>query len=249
MLNLVTSFSVFALVMVASAQTRTVGVSVGNKFRYSVAASWSSDDPNGTAPSYVLDYKNTEWLEASITAISGTNITANMTRHYWNNTETTVDVWVDVDTGSGSLTSFFISANLTAGDSIYSSSLYSTRIINETVPRTYLDGVRDTNNMNTTLYETTNMTYRLYWDKLTGVLVDQFVENTYQTGNYVNSWSVGFQLVSSDLWVVPEFSPWTTPLLVLIVLTSALIMISRQRAIDRIRRTKDSTFLLLQKRL
>jgi len=223
-------FLVSALVMAASAQTRIMGVDVGNKFRYSVAASWSSDDPNATAPPYIVDYKNTEWVEVSVTAVSGTNITGNFTQRLWNETERTVETWVDVDAGNGSLLLFFISANLTAGDTLYDSSSYSTRLINGTVPRTYLGGERDTNYLNVTSHDGTNTTGSLYWDKLTGVLVDQFTENTYQTGNSTYSWSVEFQIISSDLWVVPEFSTWTPALLLLIALTSATIIVARQRA-------------------
>jgi hypothetical protein len=229
LLNLFSWFGVFSLVMSASAQTRTVGVNVGNKFRYSVDASWSSDDPNATAPSYLEDYNNTEWLEVSITAISGTNITGNDTRRYLNGTETTVDVYVDVYDGHGPLTLFFISANLTVGDSLYTYP-WDYMLINETVPKTYLSGVRDTNYVNTTSYGTSNTNNSMYWDKLTGVLVDLCVENTYQIGNYTYSWSVEFQIISSDLWVITEFSTWTSTMLMLIVLTSAIIIISRQRA-------------------
>ncbi len=55
-----------------------------------------------------------------------------------------------------------------------------------------------------------------------GVLVDQFVENTYQTGDYTYSWSIRFLIIGSDLWVVPEFSAWTSILLILFILTVAI---------------------------
>jgi hypothetical protein len=224
------SFLILALVTTASAQTRIVGVDVGDKFRYSVTATWSSDDPNATAPSYITDNKNTEWLEVNITAISGTNITGQSTKHYFNGTETTVDGWVDIENGTGHLMDFLISANLTAGDSLYNSTTRSNYLINETVPRTYLSSVRDTNYLNTTSMDaTTNLTYSMYWDKLTGIVVDAFTENTYMTGNYTNSWSIELQIISSDLWVVPEFSAWTSALLMFIVLTSVIIIIYRQR--------------------
>jgi hypothetical protein len=227
--SLISSFLVLTLVMAASAQTRIVGVDIGNKFRYSVTASWISDDPNATAPFYLVDYKDTEWLEINITAISGRNITGQNTKHYWNGTETAVDSWVDVDTGTGSLTSFFISANLTVGDTMYNSS-YFPQFINETVPRTYLDTVRDTNHIRTTSDGISNTNYSMYWGKLTGVLVDMLVENTYQTDAYTTSWSVEFQIINSDIWVVPEFPTWTSAILMIIVLTSAIIIV---RLIDQ----------------
>lgn len=231
LLNLISSFLVLALVMAASAQTRTVGVNIGNKFRYSVTARWSSTDPTATTPSYIADYNNTEWLEVSIIGFSGTNITGQNTKHYRNGTETTMDGWIDVDTGNNSnMTYLIISASLSAGDSLYTVS-FATLFINETVPRTYLSDVsRATNHINlTSLSKVQYLASRMYWDKLTGVLVDQFVENVYQTGAYTTSWSMEMQIISSDLWVVPEFSTWTPTLLMLIVLTSATIIIARQR--------------------
>ncbi len=113
LLNLISTFLLLALVVAASAQTRTVGVIVGNKFRYSFAASWSSDDPSATPPSYLVDFNDTQWLEITITAISGTNITGQTTAHYKNGTENTGGVWVDVNTGPGNnVVSLFISAHL-----------------------------------------------------------------------------------------------------------------------------------------
>src|SRR5512136_3092562 len=103
LLNLISSLLVFALVMSTSAQTRTVGVNIGNKWRWNSTATWSSDDPNATIPSYLVDVKDTEWSEVTIAAISGarTNVTGQGIKHYWNGTEATVDGWVDVDTGTG----------------------------------------------------------------------------------------------------------------------------------------------------
>jgi hypothetical protein len=208
---------------------RTAGVNVGNKFRYNVTSTWSSDDPNATSPSYIADFNKTQWIEVTVVAISGTNMTGKFTQHFFNGTEPTADGWADVDIGNGTLSRFFISANLSAGDTMYNSSEYSTRFINETVPRTYLGGVRDTNHVNTTSHDGTNTSYSFYWDKLTGVLVDQFVENIYQTGNYTYSWAMEMQIISSDLWVVPEFSAWTPALLMLIALASATVIIARHR--------------------
>jgi hypothetical protein len=230
LLNLISSLLVFALVMAASAQTRTVGVNVGNKWRWNSTATWSSNDPSAKIPSYLMDVNDTQWSEFTITGISGTNITGHGTKHYWNGTETTVNGWVDVDTGTGNLTLFLISANLTPGDSLYTSSSYATWFINETVPRTYMNTVvRDTNHLDLiSLSENQSLDYRMYWDKSTGILVHLVVENTYESGAYTTSWSTENQIISSDLWVVPELSTWTLALLMLIVLTSGITIIARQ---------------------
>jgi hypothetical protein len=224
LLNLFAIFLLLALVGAASAQTRTVGVSVGNKFRYNIIVTWSSNDTSATPPSDVVEANNTQWFDVTITAISGTNITTQITNHMKNNTELTGGGWKDVNTGSGNLTMFFISANLTAGDSVYASSSYK---INETVPRTYLGGVRDTNHFNMT--SPVIGTQSIYWDKSTGVFVEFLMETTTNMGAYTTTTSIGYQIVSSDLWVVPEFPSWTPLLLILISVTSATIVIARQK--------------------
>jgi hypothetical protein len=174
---------------------------------------------------------DTEWLEMTITAISGTNITGQMTRHFKNGTEITMGGWVDVNTGDGeNITSSVISANLAAGDSMYTSSPYNTWIINETVPRTYLGGVRNTNHLDMpTSPGTLSYHTSLYWDKLTGVEVEMLQETTNQTGAYTTTWSMHFQIISSNVWIVPEFPTVTPTLLILIALTSAIVVIARQR--------------------
>ncbi|MCJ7634616.1 hypothetical protein MUP77_19770 [Candidatus Bathyarchaeota archaeon] len=232
---MISTFLLLALVVEASAQTRTVGVSVGNKFRYDRTAHWSSNDPNATpssSPDYAraLEYNNTQWREFTVTAISGTNVTGQLTNHYKNGTEDTTGGWIDVSTGMGAnLTFFLISANLTAGDSLGTYGPYNTTIT-ETVSRTYLSGVRDTNHINSTSSDGTQ-TYRtnMYWDKSTGVLVGFLSETTNQTGIYITTWSGGTQIISSDVWIVPEFPSWTPALLMLIVLTSATMVIARQK--------------------
>ncbi len=230
LLSLISIFLLFALVVAASAQTRTVGVSVGNKFRYNTTVGWSSNDTSATPPSDLVEANNTQWLDFTVTAISGTNITTQITSHYKNNTEITGSGWKDVNTGSGNLTMFFISANLTAGDSVYTSSIAT---INETVSRTYSGVKRDANHLNMTSssFGTQITGYDIYWDKATGVLVELLYETTNQTGfgAYTTTWSIGYQIVSSDPWIVPEFPTCTPALLMLVAFTSATIVIGRQK--------------------
>jgi hypothetical protein len=230
LLSLISAFLLVALVAGASAQTRTVGVIVGNKFRYGVAVGWSSNDTNATPPSFLVDANNTQWAELTITTISGTNVTGQMVAHYKNGTEISTGGWVDVNTGNGeNLTVLIISANLAKGDSIYNSSS-NTGIINETMSRTYSSGIRDTNHVNVTIsIGTQSYIMEYYWDKSTGVAVELLRESTTQTGAYTTTWSEDIQIIGSDLWTVPEFPTWTTTLLILIAITSAIMLIARQR--------------------
>lgn len=225
--TLFSTFLLLALVVEASATTRTVGVSVGNTFTYGITVSWSSNDTSATFPSNLVDYNNTQWGKINITAISGTNVTGQMTSHYKNGTEKTQGGWVDVNTGnSENLTENVISANLAQGDSMYNSSLYNTYVINNTVTRTYLGVGRQTNHLN---YTYPNGSTNLYWDKTTGILVEILLESINQTSQYTTTSSVDIQITSSNVWTVPEFPTWTPALLILIAFTSATIIIARQR--------------------
>jgi hypothetical protein len=228
LLNLIATFLLLALIAGASAQTRTVGIGVGNKFRYSPTVTWSSNDTSATPSSDIVDANNTLWGEVTVTGISGTNITTQITDYYKNGTETTpMGGWKDVNTGAGNMTIFVISANLTAGDSVYTSSSW---IINETVPRTYSGVERETNHLNMTVSDGTQITgYDFYWDKSTGILVETLQETTNQTGTYTTRSSEDLQIISSDVWTVPEFSTCIPALLIFIALTSATIVIARQR--------------------
>jgi len=228
---LVLLFLVLSTVMNVSAQTRTVGVNVGNLFRYSVSISWSSNDPNAKPDPSVVNENATQWLQFAVTAISGTNITARLTTHFKNGTETTTNGWEDVNTGDYQiLAGLFISVNLKPGDSLYNSSTYNRAFINETISRTYSSGVRDTDQFNAiTTSGTLNYSSNYYWDKLTGVMVESQAETVNQTGKYTTTSSSDVQIISSDLWTVPEFPNWTATLLTLILLTSTALVISKRR--------------------
>ena len=229
-------FLLFALVMAASGQTRTVGVSMGDTFTYSYVVNWNSNDPSATVPSNLVSINETQWEKVSITAVSGTNITGTLTAHYKNGTETTIDGWVNVDTGDGeNMTALFISAGLVPGDSIYTGSDYSTYLINETVSRTYPGGMRDTDHINTTAESSSSIignlsiTTNMYWDKSTGFLVDLSIEESNQTGTYLTTWLEALQIIGSSVWPVPEFSSWPLALLTLITVTSAVTLMSRRK--------------------
>jgi hypothetical protein len=232
---LTSTFLLLALVVGASAQTRKVGVSVGNTFRYSAHSGWTSTDPNAVPASSLLDVNDSQWVEFTVTAISATRITAQGATLYKNGTEITQGAWIDVTTGNGeNLTNFIISANLAPGDSIYNSADYNTWIINETVSRTYQTGARDTNHFNSTLSSGTDIYLTSwYWDKSTGVAVEALVGTISQSGSYTTTQLIVFEIISSGLWIVPEFPTWISTLLMLIALTSATIVITRQRQPQR----------------
>lgn len=243
---LLTSVSVFLLsamvVTLALAQTRVVGVNVGDWFKYSdIAVNWSSNDPNATFPpsgwEWLEETNETEWMRISVEQVSGTNITLQMLTHYGNGTEETSGGHGDIDTGDGNMTFMAISADLNANDTIYSSPEWSDMKINETITRTYPDGVRETNHLNMTyeysytLNETEYYYYtsqNFYWDRESGIFVESYFEVTNQTGEYLTTWSSLARITDSNVWVIPEFPTYTSVVLAFAILTVSTVMIKRR---------------------
>jgi hypothetical protein len=232
LLTLVSFFVLSAIVLTSSAQTRKVGVSEGDWFRYGdVSFDWSSNDPNATISD--PEWNETEWMMISIVDVSGTNITGQKTVHYKNGTEETSGGCVDIDTGDGeNATTMIVSADLGVNDALYSSGEFSTWKINETVVRTYPGGVRDTNHLNMTFelsymefYQYMSMNY--YWDKSTGIIVEMCIEEIHQTGDYITNASLGFRITESNVWTVPEFPSFL--ILPLFMITTLLAIVVYRR--------------------
>jgi len=242
LLNFVLVFLLSAMVVTAAAQERTVGVTEGNWFSYGVDASWNSTDPNAPLPpSAYGDWEimnGTEWVKMTITGVSGTNISLQYVSHYKNGTEEIENGYIDVDTGDEeNATLTVISANLDVNDSIYTSGNYSTWAINETIARTYPDGVKNTNHINMTYaYSWTvnetqchfSQSVNLYWDTETGVLVEDSFEFYNQTGEYLTTWSVGSRLTGSSAWTIPEFPAYSSIVVISIIVTVSVIAIEQR---------------------
>jgi len=241
-LALLLVFLLSAVVVPSSAQPRVVGVNVGDWFKFgTIDINWSSNDPNATFPpsgwEWLEERNATEWVLFSVVDVSGTNVTFQSTEHFESETERIQISYIDVDTGAGNISFGAIAANLNANDTLYTAPPYSSFTINETVTRTYPSGVRETNLFNMTdesswtINETQYYYYytmNFYWDKATGVLVEQYFEAIYQTGEYLTSWSSLASLTESNVWVVPEFPAWTLVLILFVVFTFAVVAYKRR---------------------
>ncbi len=211
----------------------TPGVSVGNNFTYgNVSFEWYSNDPSAIPPAEWSDLNETAWLLGTVDNIVGTNVSISSVIHFINGTEKTEDNWIDVDTGEGNMTMMLISANLNAGDPIYSGSTYSSWTINETIPITYPGGSRETNHMNTAMEMSMPPYYisfsmNMYWDKTTGILTKLYVTSN-QTTAYTTYYSVSMELTESNQWIVPEFFGLLTTLLLLAALASFTLVLKRK---------------------
>ncbi len=230
------------MVVTAAAQERTVGVNEDSWFTYEIEVNWNSNDPDAVFPPMAYEdmeiINATEWAKMTVTGVSGTNVSVQFLTHYENGTEEIEDGYIDVDTGDGvNATLTVIAANLDANDSIYTSGDYSAFTINETVIRTYPDGVRNLNHINMT-YEQSwtieetdyyiSQSTNLYWDKGTGVIVENSLEVYNQTGEYVTTWSVVSRLADSSVWTIPEFPAYSSMVIIGIIATVTAIAIEQR---------------------
>jgi hypothetical protein len=120
----------------------------------------------------------------------------------------------------------FFSANLQVGDPIMQS---STMCVNETIS---VNG-RPTNNASATVsssYANITMTVKLDYciDQATGVLVNE-ADSLVSNGQAASSES--YTLIASNVWtVIPEFSPLAWAITMLVLSTSAAVIVSRKKA-------------------
>lgn len=213
---------------------RTVGVSVGNSFNYTVAFSWNSTEQNAILPYYYASLNDTEWIRTSVINVSGTTVILNMTMHFKNGTDSTQAGITDVTTGSGNLTSWIVGANLNPNDTLYAPSQYYSPVINETIAIVYPSGSRNSNHLNVTtetnttgIYEYSSMNY--YWDQSTGVMVEMSMAMVTQINQSRTNVSATVKIAESNIWIVPEF-PTLTPMLVALVLLTATAVFGKKRS-------------------
>lgn len=177
-------------------------------------------------------------MRFDVQSVIGTNVTGQTTWHFKNGSETISNDWVDIDTGDGgNLTTAIVAANLNAGNTLYTSGSYSTWIINETIVKMYPSGVaRDTNHINITMEETIpgyghyNLSQNYYWDRQTGVVVEMNTTYYYEDtmGNYMRQ-AILFQIVGSNMWIVPEFPTLPLILTAFITTSSFAILLKRRK--------------------
>jgi len=218
-------FLCFTMIGVTLIQAQaTVGVSKGDEFEYKMYAVFNSDFLD-TPPSDLVELNQTQWLRVTVTDVSGSKISAHVITHFRNGTEEEVDGFCDVDTGEVSQDGIppFIGADLNSFDEV-NPSASEPYYINATIVRDYPDGQRETNLLSFVQTEeneqvgTYTRTTTYYFDKAKGVPVE-FLYDFYYTG--LRS-TVHYNLVSSNVWVIPEFPVWIILPLFIAVALSAL---------------------------
>jgi len=205
LLTILVCFSMNAVRVVAV--ERAVGVKGGDMVKYGeFSVSWYSNNPNVTIPQDLSDKNNTLWVTITALDVSGTTVIYEGLTHYKNGSEKSHIAEVDVKTGDGNGTFTFVSAGLTAGDSVYISTELSDIRINSTIPRAYLGLTREANLLNVTarscLFKCTTLQSEYYWDKETGVLVEQSWSFTeIDEYSYMTTASVDYRMVDNSIWI------------------------------------------------
>jgi len=194
-----------ASTMLVNAETSVVGVSQGDTFEYDIVSHWNSAFTD-TVPAELIELNQTEWIRITVTEVSGSLITTQVTTHYHNGTETNTDSTCDTDTGD--LTGEgppFIGTNLDKND-LVNPAASEPWYINETVTRNYKDGPRETNHLrlqDTEVSETVGeftQIFDYYFDKSTGALVEYTSEFSYSGLESITR----SKLISSNVWLVDE---------------------------------------------
>ena len=183
------------------AQVRTAGVSEGDWFQYNLSLDFDSV-LNMTSEDFPFaEFLIGQQVTLEIQNVSGTNVTGIFTIKYENGTEYFQTGSVDLVSGEGDLRSWLISADLNAGDSLYTSEPEET--INETTVQMYNWGSRETNHVvysyNFSVEEDYSyLSVDMFWDKETGVVT----ELTFEADAFVN----GTVIVGSAEWIITDSS-------------------------------------------
>lgn len=200
----------FTMIGAAIAQTQAVvGVKQGDVFTYNFMVFWSSNS-TGSPPSQLAAFNETEWLRVTVTGVSNSTISTQITIHFRNETEGNSTGTFNVDTGEDLGGPPFIGAGLAPNETVYPSGSPGL-VMNDTVTRKYTSGDRETNNliedaMGVSNYGNYTGTAEYFFDKDTGALVEYSTNYIYPDQTVLTR-SV---IISSSVWAV-QSSPSPTP--------------------------------------
>lgn len=203
--------AILAFTVAVSAGTVTVGVSKDQTFDYSYQILWSSTDANAVTPSNYIKLNNTQTIELTITDVSGTKLSIEKTNLLKDGTQSKVDGYVDVNTGTIEIAfgSLIVSANLNAGNLLYPSGGHA--IVNDASFRSYSVGQREINHV---IFQTNEPDYtdkvEIYFDKLTGVAVSYSYESSSTANGYTATTQETLTCTNVDTWMaapIPSYTP------------------------------------------
>jgi hypothetical protein len=211
-----------------------VGVKNGDWIKYSISTSWDTNIPNNPAPSYLTDL---EWVKYVIQNVVGNDITASVTVHYKNGTETLNTVSANVLTQTGEVSTLFVQADMNKGDNINVMTSYGGTTksfpISETISRSYLGITRDVNHIDTSFSSGGYDVHFIgYWDKATGVAFEIAETFHYFYGGQYSTLSISFTIAETSI-LSPFWMQWwfliATGIIITVVVISFLLIRRRRK--------------------
>jgi len=192
------------------AQVRTAGVSEGDWFKFNLTLNLDSKLNVTSEDLPFADFLVGEQVTLTIQNVSGTNVTGLFTIQYENGTEYSQTGSVDLISGEGDLRSWLISADLNAGDSLYTSE--PDEMLNETIIQTYHWGSRETNHLiyafnYTSEEDHSYLNADMFWDKEIGIVTElSFEADVLLNGTSTTASAEWIITDSSILEDIPEFT-------------------------------------------
>jgi len=231
-LSMILCIALLLLVFVGfvHAQTITSGVKPGMVFEYDVSSYWSSSEPTyDTVPKEILIFNYTTYVEVRISNVNSTHVTTATPWYFNDGTSILERGEVNLYTGDGHDFVAIIAANLSTGDLIHPSGNDGLRVL-DTTTRNYGSSSRATNHVRI-IGEDTAGGYKgtrdLYFDKATGILVEQ-KDTTEYTTYPVSTSQVTWKLTAVtgvDNWVISK-STQTLPIILAAIAIAAIIAAS-----------------------
>ncbi len=182
---------------------RVPGVKVGDWAKYDVAFNYSTNDPNPPVTPPPPEYEDMEYYIVEVLSVAGADITYEARIRLKNGTEWSFTTTTSVIHG---YSYFFIAANLTAGDPLYSDPAVIP--INATLLKTYAGATREVNYIDMESDVDGPYGYRLisaiqaYWDRATGILDEliQYQQFISRGGDYQTETAIYLIMTETNLW-------------------------------------------------
>jgi hypothetical protein len=152
----------------------TVGVKPGDWMKYNVTLSWTGTEPD---TSDFGELGAAEYMKGEILSVDGTSVTAKMSMHMTNGSDTVQTLIGNVATGQGNLTIFIIPSGMEKGDN-FPSMMFgdqtTTFSITDTESKTCCGTSRTVNiySLSPPAVSGFSASITANWDQATGVLVE-----------------------------------------------------------------------------
>jgi hypothetical protein len=191
--------------------TRLPGVHVGDWAKYDAIYNFTTNDPGPPIPLPPNDaFEQIDYFKTNVQSVEGTDITFQIIVLLKNGTE--MSSVLSEDLSASASPTFFVAANLTAGNALYPIPSPYSPVINATLLKTYVGAEREVNSLTQTRHLTPvyigNHAYQgsgqaaTYWDKASGVL-DEMVQDTQYTRvpeGHVTRMYLRFLIVETNIW-------------------------------------------------